>query len=358
MQMSKKQRSISKGIIEAKDKLELGKSKKDIQYLSPGVSKINHPNQISNKTQGSKEEQEVSPDNNKSNFNTPINVFTSTQNYQTNLQKYTKTNFNNNKSSVLNSSLSNLNSSVTNNFNNNKNMKLESIKTQIKKTAITGLNTNNTSINLNNQPNTNIISGNKVNISPLKKVEQLKSLTKKKTGIVSMLTSSQNTSGIHKQSNFPVVGSINLKHSYSQNNQNIIPNIHSENLNLFQEKPIGINLSQKKLEFVKSNMNISNNTEQLINLTREQSTEKLEYIQNSKQASIREENSPKKQTSNTETKDNSSNNSTIKLQNNSIMNSELLQSKKKIENPEDLHVFYVQMLQSNKDLIYKFEKDD
>ena len=40
------------------------------------------------------------------------------------------------------------------------------------------------------------------------------------------------------------------------------------------------------------------------------------------------------------------------------MNSELLQSKKKIENPEDLHVFYVQMLQSNKDLIYKFEKDD
>lgn len=61
-----------------------------------------------------------------------------------------------------------------------------------------------------------------------------------------------------------------------------------------------------------------------------------------------------KHNTNTETKDNS-NNSTIK---NLKESTDFTQSKKNIENPEDLHYFYVRMIQSNKDLIYKFEKDD
>jgi hypothetical protein len=359
MQVTYKQRSISKGIIEAKDKTEVVKSKKDIPYLSPGASKRNTSNQVLNKTQGTKEEHELLSDNNKTSFNNPINILTSSQSYQTNLQKYTKTQLNPNKSNILNSSLSNLNSSVSNNFNA-KNLKLDSMKTQIKKNAIPGVNTNNTTINLNNLTNSNNnVSGNKLDISPLKKVEQLKSLTKKKTGIISMLTSSQNSTVIHKQTpSNPVVGSINLKNSISQNNQNLISNLHNDNMNIFQEKPLGINLSQKKLELVKSNTSIRNNTEQMLNLTQENSTENIEYYHNPKQSSVREMNPIKKHSSNIETKDNSSFNSTIKLQNNYIMNSELLQSKKKIENPEDLHVFYVQMLQSNKDLIYKFEKEE
>ncbi len=62
-----------------------------------------------------------------------------------------------------------------------------------------------------------------------------------------------------------------------------------------------------------------------------------------------------KLSTNTDTKDNSSNSSSIK---NLKESANFYQSKKNIENPEDLHYFYVRMIQSNKDLIYKFEKDD
>ena len=54
-----------------------------------------------------------------------------------------------------------------------------------------------------------------------------------------------------------------------------------------------------------------------------------------------------KHNTNTDTKDNS-NNSTIK---NLKESTDFAQSKKNIENPEDLHYFYVRMIQSNKDLI-------
>ena len=64
-----------------------------------------------------------------------------------------------------------------------------------------------------------------------------------------------------------------------------------------------------------------------------------------------------------ETKDNSSNSSTIKNflhSNSNSLNTMQIQltQQSNIENPEDLHFFYVKMFQANKEYAYKFEKEE
>lgn len=65
-------------------------------------------------------------------------------------------------------------------------------------------------------------------------------------------------------------------------------------------------------------------------------------------------------TSNIDTKDSSSHNSIkAKSSNKTSINSEGgVFNRKNIENPEDLHMYYVNMIQMNKDLKYKFDKEE
>lgn len=433
--MQKKNRSISKGVIEAKDKQDLYRSN---QHFSPNMSKrtagVNLNTFLNSKPTSHKDELELIQSDNfrNTNYNLSFHPNQSTNNLGntslgTNYQKYSKNiSMNPAKSQMLNTQLSGINNS---NVNNNsayvtpfpqKNMKLESIKninTVIKKLKSTNINskinkttdsvksginttfqkkvpvmpsfhqgtgTNNTSNNYNNITNSsnmtslkkegipsislkssafssnnnahNIFShgNNLAELSPTKSIPNM--------GNLSNLTSMSNMSNLNNINSTTHMGSNLLNHNNLHDLQVPVPNNarkEANNMNLYQQ-----NSAHKSL-FNKSQF-------EEINLVNSHPIIKGKNMMINSQQQIHPQDLTSKPTpdnkkhSTKETKDNSSNSSTIKnykhSNSNSIngiqvqMNTHYHQTN--IENPEDLHFFYVKMFQTNKEFAHKFEKEE
>ncbi len=381
--------NLSKGLNESKEKIDSLNFNKT-HHFSPNITKktvgINLNNFLSSKPNMLKDENELQ--NNDSMKNIKVNsTYNSNQLsgsvVSSNFQKYTKNNVTNIKSSVINNSnYSVVNTSTTNNLNitnsnnnmnstnnafPNKNIKLESIKNinnVIKK--LKGTNVNPNPINIQQGS----IKG-KIDVN-----KQLIAL-KNKTQIIPAINSNQNSN---------LQSSSNINHEFSNvihmssNSMNNMNNINSnnglksdkinlrnsnnlygsqiENMSLFQQgTPINNNVLEKDENSNNRNHSYnlySNNSEKKsISLFKPENVDKnldeneLNIVKSYKKVSLQD------------TKDNSSNSSTIKFKhsNNTSISMGGLSNNSNIENPEDLHFFYVKMFQQNKELAFKFEKD-
>lgn len=442
--MNIKNRSISKGVIEAKDKQDLVKSQQlqqisqNSQHFSPNVSKRNvgvNLNTFLNSKPGiinSKEEIDLGiSDSQYRNTNYNINFLpnqsmnannsniTNMSNVNsTNYQKYAKnTTINLAKSQIMTdkggSQISGLNSSIVtnnlvNNTNNNlsnlnqlpqKNMKLESIKNI--NTVIRKLKTNNT--------NSKMISG-----GPSTKPDIQKMGTgvnyQKKQGIPSIQSTSISNISITKKisgnlnsSNYPgqllpqnlveispsnSISNVNLNDIYSnsktQNNSQSNLSSSTNTKNNFYASGLTHNFNNNQVNLTSnlidggtfsskiSNNIYSNNNSAQKNLFKPHIDEVSMIKQKQNNSGmvdqvVFDKTSDNNKKSMQETKDNSSNSSTIKNNKHSNSNSlntmqvqlnNQLNQSTNIENPEDLHFFYVKMLQTNKEFAYKFEKDE
>jgi len=367
--MQKKNRSISKGVIEAKDKQDLYKNN---QHFSPNMSKrtvgINLNTFLSSKPGVSKEELELIQSENFRNTNYNMSFHPNNTNNSsmmgTNFQKYSKNiTVNPTKNPMLSSQLSGISNSNINNSNAfvtpfpQKNMKLDSIKNI--NTVIKKLKGPNPSTKIMNKSDVNKL-GNQISSSIQKKVPAIPTF------------SSQNMNNTRKDP----IPSISMKSTaygqqlYPQNLSEMSPSNSLANVNdIYQSKSINSNnqsqnqqgygffnsnsSNQKNLfkpQFEEINLNNNLSRQNLIGQSMNDMTKTPEHKKHSTQ----------------ETKDNSSNNSTIKgykhSNSNSIngiqlqVNNQVKQAN--IENPEDLHFFYVKMFQSNKEFAYKFEKEE
>jgi len=416
--MQKKNRSISKGVIEAKDKQDVSKisSSQQSQHFSPNVSKRNvgvNLNTFLNSKPGVgviKEEVDLGQsDSHYKNTNYNIGGFhvnqsmsTNNSNYNgtTSYQKYTKnTTINLAKSQIVdkNQQYSGVNSSM-NNTNSNfvnplpqKNMKLESIKNI--NTVIRKLKTNNT--------NSKMITGGPSSKPDLQKLSSGASSYQKKQGIPSLHNSnllnastnkriSNNMNSTSYPSQLIAQNLVDISPSTSLANMNIndmhssktqtsslsnLTNTNSKNgvSGLTHNNHNHINLSPNLGDgFGKSTGNqIYTNSAQK-NLFKPQ-LDDINLINNTSSKQIKVNNtggydkSSDNKKSTQETKDNSSNSSTIKNykhSNSNSLNTMQVQANSQInqaaniENPEDLHFFYVKMFQTNKEFAYKFEKEE
>lgn len=375
MQMAKKNRSASKGIIEAKDKGDFMRSTRDAQHFSPNATKrsnfgvYNQASMMQTQKSGNLSKDEFI-ENSVENSNLKHTNYMNYQSNQasvnlshnpssSNFQMYNKNAINSKNQYSVMPGISTSNISNTSNAFQQKNMKLESIRNL------------NTAMKKIKAP----ISGtSKSEISPVKKLDQNNFIKKKSTG----LNSSNNASMIGLQSKGPVSlkgnnYTTNPVNNYVYKEKEVEQQSAKVSMNLFMEKPQGINLANSKLG--SNQLNYSNstkigplNTELLANNEIPGNKEVL-YNINHKLSSVSNSVSPNKlkdkekkkaMSSNTqETQDNSSNNSTINKHKNSApyLTNDLINNQN-IENPEDLHFFYVKMLQSNKSFIYKFEKEE
>lgn len=409
--MQKKNRSISKGIIEAKDKQEVYKTN---QHFSPNVSKrtvgINLNTFLNSKPNGplQKEELEmIQSDNfrntnyNNTNFqpnqsitNLGNGTNTSNVNLSSNFQKYSKNVSNNmSKGQIFSGQTSNVTSSniTANSYLNpipQKNVKLESIK---------NINTVIKKLKNPNSNNSNNISSN-INISSKLIKPEIGSkpgtlVQKKIPAIPALQSSNLNNLNNNSNSNNNIVSSnsvVNLNNN-SNLKKDSIPNINlksstflqSQNINEISPKTSVTNINLNEYLSSKKELNnamsIYTTSDQSKSLFKPQSPS-LEAKPNNSLAisKINSQNSnlpnfdikktpeTTKKTSIQETKDNSSSNSTIKNykhSNSNSMNGITLQvnsqiQQSNIENPEDLHFFYVKMFQNNKEFANKFEKEE
>lgn len=409
--MQKKNRSISKGVIEAKDKQEIYKTN---QHFSPNMSKrtvgINLNTFLNSKPTTHKEELELIQSDNfrNTNYNLSFHPNQSASNIGntsvgTNYQKYSKNiSMNPAKSQMLSTQLSGINNSNVNNSNAyvtpfpQKNMKLESIKninTVIKK--LKSSNINSKAIN----KTTDTVKSN-VNTTFQKKVPVMPSFHHNGTGTNSTSSNynnnnSNNVTNSSNMTNFKKEGipSISLKSSAFSNNNNNAHNIFSHGISEMSPNKSVTNMNSN----LHNEINIPNpsnarkdTTTNSLNLFQQNSANKSLFksqfeeinlvnsgqikgkILLNNQINIQPQDLTIKQTAETkkhstqETKDNSSNSSTIKNykhSNSNSVNGIQVQinnhyHQTNIENPEDLHFFYVKMFQTNKEFAQKFEKEE
>ena len=368
MQMQKKNRSISKGVIEAKDKSDLLRSN---QQFSPNVSKrtvgINLNTFLSSKPGNVDPELSDTFKNNHNNTyynNQSTNLLAN--NMTTNFQKYTK-NFHLNQSKAqLPSNYQAMGNSVSMSANNTNNTFL-------------GNNNNMTNIgNLTNMTNmtnnTNIGNTNSKNLK-LESIKNINTVIKKlkNSNVPNKLSSNNkveipntkitNTNLQKKIPNIPPFQSTNLT---NLSNLNKGPLINLKTSTCFnQNQNIYSNFSEMSPSTSIANLNINeskfDNTppKDLFKVHEDVKGSSTNIYLGTKQTDT-------KKTSTQETNDNSSNNSTIKNykhSNSSSINGLQLQINKcfkstNIENPEDLHFFYVKMFQTNKEYVHKFEKEE
>lgn len=369
MQMQKKNRSISKGVIEAKDKLDLLRSN---QQFSPNVSKrtvgINLNTFLSSKP-GNIEPESVQSDNFKNNHNNTYYNNQSTNilanNMTTNFQKYTK-NFHLNQSKTqlspnyqvlgnsVNISTNNTNNTFLNNNSNINNLNLTNIGNMTSTTNMTNNNSKNLKLESIKNINT-VIKKLKYSNAPNKLPT-----TNKNENSNTKLT---NTTLQKKIPNIPTFQSSNL------NNLNKGPLINLKTSTCFnQNQNIYSNFSEMSPSTSIANLNMNEskfeNTPQkdLFKLQDDVKGSNANLYLGTKQNDTKDT----KKNSTQETNDNSSNNSTIKNykhSNSSSINGLHFQVNKcfkntNIENPEDLHFFYVKMFQTNKEYVHKFEKEE
>lgn len=389
--------NLSKGLNESKEKIDSLNFNKT-HHFSPNISKktvgINLNNFLSSKPNMLKDDNEMQ--NNESLKNIKVNASYNSNHLSgsvvsSNFQKYTKSNVTNIKSSVINNSnysvvnttnTNNVNISNTNNNMNstsnsnsnysafpNKNIKLESIKNinnVIKK--LKGTNVNSNPIHI--QQGT--IKG-KIDVN-----KQLIAL-KNKTQIIPAINSNQNS---NLQSNSNISSEFQNVIHMSSNSMNNMSNINNVNTNGLKSDKINLrnsnNLYGSQIENMSlfqqgipnnssliENNEVSNNRNHSYNLYSNNSEKKSTSLfrpenidKNSEETDLNIAKSCKK-VSLQDTKDNSSNSSTIKFKhsNNTSISMGGLGNNSNIENPEDLHFFYVKMFQQNKELAFKFEKD-
>ena len=325
----KKNRSISKGVIEAKDKTDV-KS----QQFSPTMAKrtvgINLNTFINSKPQTKNEEDEMRSSTNNMSFQPNQSTSTNMNNSNVNstmgqggttFQKYSKNPISQPKTLLSNTQFSQVSNSTVNNSTfvtpfPQKNMKLESIKNI--NTVIKKLKSNN------------ISSG---------KIKE-KQIPKKIPLIPASFNQTQNICLLQKSIQMPTLtiknNNLNSQQYFPPNQSEMSPSTSMTNIN-----------SNDML--YKTNQNIfQHNSGQKIKIF-EDKFDKIVETKNEKKVSLQE------------TKDNSSNNSTIKNfkhSNSNSINCSQTNYQVNIENPEDLHFFYVKMLQQNKEFANKFEKDE
>jgi len=303
MQMPKKQRSISKGIVEIKE----NSSNRKLNDIPTTSENTNNPKIKTNIF--------IKKDDDKLKTTAGMGIF------------------NNKLSSGLQNSA---------NMNNTKtNFKLDSIKTQI--TQLNQMNQNNQMNNLKKQiPNLNA-SINK-NLPPSYNINNKES--KSYFSPVKKEISLSKAKPINLNKSLTKLPSANISHNHSKSNiiqdsSNISNNILPKD-NFFQA-----NRMIKEISFTKDDKDKQTSSCNISKLEYNQSIPQLERLLDTK---------PKLST-NADTQDNCSLESVIN-QSKSKLNQSKTSNSQNIQNPEDLHYFYVKTIQSNKDYIYLFEKEE
>lgn len=468
--MQKKNRSISKGVIEAKDKQEISKNSNNNQHFSPNMAKrtgVNLNTFLSSKPVGTSKEQaegdtgqsdNLRGTNNINNLNPyQVNSSVNNSNMGTNYQKYSKNvTTNPAKSQMISTQYSGINSSnnIHNNSNVNntgntfatpfpqKNMKLESIKNI--NTVIRKLKSNTTSSSISNKVSTNISKNEITKIGSVisnsgggtnnlqKKVVPVipsfhsnnmsslkKDINKSSSGISNnnhYIQQSQqlNPQNLYDMSPSNSLANMKINNDYSQQSQqieklvnnssyininntsnNVYFNNNNTNQNQSQINNSQVNNQNNYGNSSTTNINNTNNLNHInlinnMNLTNsntniyasgQKGSNNFNMSNTGNKTNLFNKDVVKDEGTNNknvfdknnqdnkktqETKDNSSNSSTIKNSKNFLhsntnsLNTMQIQlsQQSNIENPEDLHFFYVKMFQANKEYAYKFEKEE
>lgn len=418
--MQKKQRSISKGVIEAKDKNDLK------QHFSPNVTKrtginlntfLNSKPGMGNAGDGNLNQsreflgnQTYNPGNTKSNFQ---NYKTNTSNIQQKQQPIPL----NYSTNISGNNMTNYNSAINNQQNNSynqKNIKLESIKNintvikKLKSTNISNVGNNNVSINSSQKLRDIQTKNTKKSIS---------NLNSNNTNSLNMVSASSTNTALGGSqaniSNFPTNqlnqgGQLNPVNLQSSMKKDLMPNLKSnqltsgtfsgqlyqtnktkspnklEKLNVYgtnQNSQGGSAINTHNISNISGNSNNKSGIKELKDLKEEKilkqdtndlgkktshglfSSEKERYSE--KYSSNIEKDFSSKSENKNSTKDISSNNSTLNFKHSgarsvngiSVQLGDNMVHQSNIESPEDLHFFYVKMFQTNKEFASKFEKD-